>query len=68
MFLVLQFRRFIKYLLFKLINLRVAERLYQNIIWREILEQKKPNIVDSVFGSWDDNRIRYKLWNKINLK
>ena len=66
MFLVLQFRRFIKYLLFKLINLRVAERLYQNIIWREILEQKKPNIVDSVFGSWDDNRIRYKLWNKIS--
>ena len=66
MFLVLQFRRFIKYLLFKLFNLSVAERLYQNIIWREILEQKKPKIIDNVFGSWNDNRIRYKLWNNIN--
>ena len=45
---MLQFRRFIKYLLSKFINIRIAERLYHNIIWREILEQKKPDFVDNV--------------------
>ena len=41
---MLQFRRLVKYLLFKFINLRLAERLYHNIIWREMLQNKKPNI------------------------
>jgi len=63
---MIQFRRFIKYLLSKFINIRIAERLYHNIIWREILEQKKPDFVDNVFGAWDNKRIRYKLWDKIN--
>ena len=62
---MLQFRRLVKYLLFKFINLRLAERLYHNIIWREILKNKKPNIVDNVIGPWDDERIRSNLWKKI---
>ena len=65
---MLQFRRFIKYLLFKFINLRFTERLYHNIIWREILQNKKPNIVDNVIGPWDDERIRSNLWKKITIR
>jgi len=62
-------RRTIKYLIAKLISLKFLERLAQNKIWREILEEKKPKIVSSAVGKLDDetwNKIlRYKVWDKI---
>jgi len=62
---MLQIRRFIKYLFFIFTNLTFVERLYQNILWRRVLKQKKPKIVDSVVGNWNNDRIRYKIWKKI---
>ena len=65
MLFMLQLRRFIKYLFFIFTNLTFAERFYQNILWRKILKQKKPKIVNSVVGDWSDERIRHQIWKKI---
>ena len=62
-------KRTIKYLFSKLITLKFLERLSQNKIWREILEEKKPKIVSSAIGKLDEDswnsRLRYKVWDKI---
>ena len=62
-------KRTIKYLFSKLVTLKFLERLSQNKIWREILEEKKPKIISSVTGKLDEDswnsRLRYKVWDKI---
>ena len=47
-------KRTIKYLFSKLITLKFLERISQNKIWREILEEKKTKIVSSEIGKLDD--------------
>ena len=66
---MLAIKRIVKYLISKLLSLNFLERLSQNKIWREIIEQKKPEIVSSVNGklSHDEwNKIlRYKVWDRV---
>ena len=67
---MLAIKRIVKYLISKLLSLNFLERLSQNKIWREIIEQKKPEIVSSVNGklSHDEwNKIlRYKVWDRVH--
>ena len=57
---MLAIKRIVKYLISKLLSLNFLERLSQNKIWREIIEQKKPEIVSSVNGIlkelWDNRQ------------
>ena len=62
-------RKISKYLISKIITLKFLERISQNKIWRNILDQKKPKIVSSANGklNHDDwnKLLRYKVWDKI---
>ena len=62
-------KNIIKYLLSKLLTLKFLERLSQNIIWREMLKEKKPKIAGNAFGTISDDSwnklLRYKVWDKI---
>ena len=65
-------KTFIKFLSSKIFTLKFLERLYQNIIRRNIISQKKPKIVSTAAGnpkafkinSWNEI-LRYKVWEKI---
>ena len=68
-YLMFKIKSIIKYLLSKLLTLKFLERLSQNIIWREILKEKRPKITGNAFGNINDDSwnelVRYKVWDKI---
>ena len=63
-------KKIIKFLLSKVTSLRFLERLTQNLIWRDILLEKKPEIIADINGKvsshekWNE-LLRTNVWNKI---
>ena len=54
-------KKVIKYFLSLITSLRFLERLTQNLIWRNILLEKKPEIIADINGA----NISHEKWNKL---
>lgn len=59
----------LKYLSTRLFTLKFLDRVSQNIIWRKIIDKKKPKVTANIKStinaeSWDKS-LRYKVWDKI---
>ena len=63
-------KKIIKFLLSKVTSLRFLERLTQNLIWRDIVLEKKPEIIADINGKvsshekWNEV-LRTNVWDKI---
>jgi hypothetical protein len=57
----------LKYLSTRLFTLKFLDRVSQNIIWRKIIDKKKPKVTANIKStinaeSWDKS-LRYKVWD-----
>ena len=62
-------KNILKYLSTRLFTLKFLDRVSQNIIWRKIIDKKKPKVTANIKStinaeSWDKS-LRYKVWDKI---
>ena len=62
-------KNILKYLSTRLFTLKFLDRVSQNIIWRKIIDKKKPKVTVNIKStlnseSWDKS-LRYKVWDKI---